>query len=147
MILFMTLAGGFNLWNFNLMKLSDLGMMFWMWTFFSWIISNYLSGYVAAKISKATKSGDGALHGLVIWASACVVGTLSVGVVTGTIFNGILIPISSSTMLLGAFIGDSIGLLAALIGGVNGAKSELRLFERLERRLAERKTIEPVFGN
>ncbi len=146
MILFMTLAGGFGLWRFDIMELPELGPAFWMWTFVSWILSNYLSGYVAATAARSMKTRDGLLHGLVIWASVCVIGTLAIGVITGAIFNGILVPVTSTVMFWGAFIGDAMGLGAAMLGGLKAVTTEALLSGREETMRTGKETkLEPAF--
>jgi len=149
MILFMFLAGGFELWKFDLREIDRLGLGFWMWSFVAWAISNYFGAYTAGVAAPAKGSGNGMLHGFVVWAIASVVGMMFVGIITGSIFNGLLLPVTSDFILWGALVCDIIALGSAFRGGIGGSNKELTEPEpepEPELRHNDRRT-EPAFGH
>jgi hypothetical protein len=119
MVVLMSLAGGFGLWEFNLHQLSDLGTGFWVWALTSWVICVYAGGFLASTISRFTDRRDGVIQGVVIWAAACVSGCLFLAYTTQTAEH-----VMSRGMLWGGFLGDSLALVAAILGGIAGSNSE-----------------------
>lgn len=142
MILLMILAGGFGLWTFNLSELSQASTTFWVWAFLAWTISLYISGFVASISSRSVTRRDGALHGFITWASACVLGCIFLAVTAGSMFTTMTIP-----QFWGSFVGDTIALGAAVLGGIQSSKGELKAEDREEKEFAAHQTkLRPAFG-
>ncbi|MGZ6478852.1 MAG: hypothetical protein ACXWQE_06100 [Bdellovibrionales bacterium] len=148
MILLMLIAAGFELWKFDVDEIQGLGVGFWFWSFAAWAISNYVGAYTAAMASHSRESRDGMLHGFVVWASASVLGMIFIGVVSGSIFQGVLLPIPSNFMLWGAVVCDLIAMALAFRGGVSGSIKELKAWAPEERAPDhESQRAEPAFGH
>jgi hypothetical protein len=148
MILFMLLAAALGFWNFDVTEIDSLGTGFWLWSFAAWIVSNYLGAYTASIASRSTESSNGMLQGFVIWASVSVIGMVFIGIVSGSIFSGVLLPAPSEFVLWGAFACDFIALGSAFRGGVSGSIREMRAQaseERIPNRESQR--TEPAFGH
>lgn len=142
MILLMILAGGFGLWTFNLSELSQASTAFWIWSFAAWTISLYISGFVASISSRSITRRDGALHGFVTWTSACVLGCLFLAVAAGGMLSTMTIP-----QFWGSFVGDAIALSAAVLGGIQGSKRELKAEDREEKEFAaHQEKLRPAYG-
>ncbi|MBK8204954.1 MAG: hypothetical protein IPK68_22520 [Bdellovibrionales bacterium] len=142
MILLMILAGGFGLWTFNFSELSQASTAFWVWAFVAWTISLYISGYVASISSRSITRRDGALHGFITWASACVLGCLFLAVAAGS-----MLATMTPTMFWGSFLGDAIALGAAVLGGIQGSRGELQAEDREEKEIvAHDAKLRPAFG-
>jgi uncharacterized BrkB/YihY/UPF0761 family membrane protein len=121
MVLLMTLAGALGLWEFNIRQMGDLGTGFWVWGLVSWVVSVFVGAYLSSVSSRSVDPRDGVIHGAVVWAAACVLGCLFLSyTMLGTEH------VMSRGMLLGAFLGDSLALGAAVLGGLLGSKSEVR---------------------
>lgn len=124
-ILLMTIAAAFGVWNFNVAEVSNLGATFWLWGFGAWIASVFVGAYLAAVASRSMTRRDGLIHGFTLWAVTCALGCLGIAIGTGRIFN-FMAEGASRGMHWGAFVGDALGLIAALYGGVLGARSEAK---------------------
>lgn len=147
MMLFLTLGGGLGLWNLDLSELPRQGAGFWIWAFASWIVSLFISSYVAASASRSVKDRDGALHGFIIWAASCVLGCALLAVTTGKIFGGLPGNVTSP-MIFAVFVGDLIALGAALFGGIKGASYESQFKPTEEKRkTTEGRKFEQAFAN
>ena len=137
MVALMTLAGGFGIWKFDLTEIPNLGAGFWGWAFLSWIFSLYVSGYVVAVASRSISIRDGALHGFVTWASACVTGCLfMVAAATGRLFDGFSYAEMPKVLFWGLFISEVLALGGAVLGGIQGANGEMLAEEEEEKYLA-----------
>jgi uncharacterized BrkB/YihY/UPF0761 family membrane protein len=121
MSVLMALAGGLGLWEFDLHQISDLGTGFWAWALAAWILSVYAGGFLASTVSRSVDRRDGVIQGVVTWAAACVFGCLFL-----VYFTQAAEHVMSRGMLWGAFLGDSLALGGAILGGLAGSKSEVK---------------------
>lgn len=140
MILSLALAGGLGLWSFDITELPTSGPVFWVWVLSSWVVSIYISSYVAAISSRSTTGRDGRLHGFLTWAFACVTGCALI-----VYYGGALMP--SPMLTFGAFIADLIALGGAIIAGGSAARSENKAETREDKEASLRKRpLEQVFA-
>lgn len=95
-----------------------------IWTSISLVLSAFVGGYVAARMSGMSRLADGILHGLVAWGVSTVVFafliTTSVGAVLGGAFS-----------LIGSSARTVAGGVAATAGGVAGSESAQNQLESL----------------
>lgn len=147
MILFMALAGALGLWRFEFAELPQAGAGFWIFAFLAWIVSLYISGYVAAIIGRAVNARDGAVHGFITWGSACVFGCGLLTLIAGRVFGGMLIEFTVG-MYWGVFIGDLLAVGAAIYGGVRASRIEAKVEQAEEKEWAATHggKLEPAFG-
>lgn len=129
MILLMSLAAAFGLWQFDMVALPQLGTAFWTWASAAWIISLAAGGYISALASRSVAVRDGLIHGFVTWASGCVVGCFFLIVTMGAIYVGQ----NTVPAFWGAFIGNALSLGAAVAAGAAGARVEAK-YESIEKR-------------
>jgi hypothetical protein len=122
MVLFTALGGALGLWHFDLAEMPDIGGGFLTFSLVAWAVSIFVSGFVAAFAGRAESVKEGALHGFVTWAAACIVGCGFLAIASGMVVGGGLAH-ASSTMLWGAFLGDLAALGAGIWGGMRGAKT------------------------
>lgn len=126
MILFLSIVGAFGLWRYDFTNMSQLGLGFYFLAYTAWIVSLFVGGCVAAFVSRSASPLDGALHGLVLWASACVSGCLFLAMMTGSVFGGFLSGETTTGTLWGVFLVNVVALSASIIGGYAGSRAEAK---------------------
>jgi hypothetical protein len=125
-LLSLLLAGGMGIWRLDMYEVPRLGPAFWLWSFLSWGLSVYAGGYVAALVSRSNTQLDGAIHGLLVWAASCFVGSLLLLVAAGSQLSGIPEKFTAP-ILWGFFVADLTALAMGIFGGTAGATSESRI--------------------
>lgn len=126
MLLLMLLAGGMGVWGFDLSKIPQMGAVFWAWSFISWGLSLYASGYIVAIVSRSANQFDGIVHGILVWATSCFLGSIFLLVFAGNLLANLPENLASP-ILWGFFVADLTALGTAVVGGVNGATSEAKI--------------------
>lgn len=130
--LLMMLAGGVGLWRpgiLNATALSGAGSGLAIWAGGSLIIAAFMGGFVAAVASRSVTAEDGLLNGLLAWATACLTGAvlactwLMTALATGIAKLDVVTAMDNS-MMLAFFAADTLALIAAVIGGIWGARQE-----------------------
>ncbi|MGZ3737908.1 MAG: hypothetical protein ACXVB9_00945 [Bdellovibrionota bacterium] len=126
LFLLSTLAGGLGLWEFKLLGPRDFDSGFWISSSLVWIVSSYCGGFVAALSSRPESLREGVFHGLLTWASACVLGCTVVAIVMRDVF-GTDLWVATPATLLATFFGNLFALSASLLGGRQGALYESKI--------------------
>ncbi len=106
------LAIGFTWWSPE--SAGDLSLATGLWTLGSWIVSLFIGAMVAGRLAGILTRGDGALHGLVVWAGSVVIAGFlllgGVGFLAGTAFD---------------LLGRTVSATASIaISGVTGLASQ-----------------------
>lgn len=100
------IAVGFSWWSPE--SVSSFGTVAGVWTVVSWIVALFIGALVAGRLAGILTRGDGALHGLVIWAGSTLIAAFmlvgGMGFLAGTAFD-----------LLGRTVGATA---SAAVGGV-----------------------------
>jgi hypothetical protein len=134
----MTLGGGLGLWSLGRLEATEgprLGAGLAVWAVVSWVLSALLGGFVAALSARSPLRRDGLLQGLVTWAGACLLGGILACVwFMSAISSGLLSPwlvegLRGPGVMWAFFIADALAVVAALFGGLLGARLEARRFE------------------
>jgi hypothetical protein len=129
MLLLEALAGGFNLWRFDISELPRLSGGFWLFATVAWVVSSFLGAYVSSMVGRSVHSRDGLLHGVITWASAAILAyaltVLSLGNLWAENFGD-----TAPAYLFAIFFGDLFALGAALLGGRQGAAAEAKMVRR-----------------
>jgi len=126
------LAGGVGLWRPGILDaaaMSNAGSLLALWLGPSLVIAGFLGGFIAAVASRSISAEDGLLHGLLAWATACITAAvlgctwfmtaLATGVAKLEVVNAM-----DNRMMLAFVVADTLALIAALIGGLWGARQE-----------------------
>lgn len=115
------------------------GLLLWM--LLSVVVTMFLGGWVATITSRSPERRDGLLHGLVTWAAASLIGLFLVGGVLREMVGGALSFVSFSELarprtedlavgFWGLFATLVVSLIAALLGGLAGSRSEAQKLGR-----------------
>lgn len=125
-LLSVTLAGSLGFWEFRLFGLPRLFSGFWICSTLGWAVACYCGGFVAAFGAGSSSARDGLLHGFVTWSAACAV---AYGIVFFALRLAFVSELSESTPagLFSVFVGNLLGLVFSLAGGLHGALYERRL--------------------
>jgi hypothetical protein len=129
LFLFATLAGGLGFWEFSLSGPPQLNNGFWITSSIAWILSSFGGAFVAATVGRSESVRDGALHGVVAWASACVLGASLFSATSGDVFGNTLTG-ATPAALFSTFFGNALALVASLAGGRRAARYEAMLSRR-----------------
>ncbi|MGZ3787118.1 MAG: hypothetical protein ACXVLQ_01275 [Bacteriovorax sp.] len=142
MFLFMSFAGGLGLWNLRISEISNQGMRFWIWTLLGSTVSHYAGGYASAVASRSTAERDGKIHGLITWASICVLSCAVIAYYSESIFGR-----NIALMSWGLFSSSALAMAAAIWGGIQGVHSEVRTEEKEKKEQSSRRPkFEPAYG-
>jgi hypothetical protein len=97
------------------------GTGFWISAGLAWATSVFIGSALASRVSRSQSPTDGLIHGLVVWAGAYLGfgGFTILAVALENPFGA-----GRSPLVLGGFISDALGLVAALFGGFVGARWE-----------------------
>jgi hypothetical protein len=134
-MVFMALAAGFGLWNFDIHGYQIMRPTIWLFTYAATSISLFAGAYSGAIASRTTAPRDGRLTGFLIWS---FVNVLICFFIYSQIVDFAIYDIDQS-MYMAAFLGQCFAAIAAVAGGAMGAKSE-GLFE--ERQLETKRVLE-----
>ena len=126
------LAGGLGLWRPGILDaaaMSNSSSLLALWLGSSLIIAGFVGGFVASTASRSITTEDGFLHGLLTWAIACIsasvlgcvwfMSALATGIAKLEVVNAM-----DNRMMLAFVVADTLALIAALIGGLWGARQE-----------------------
>jgi hypothetical protein len=128
----------------------DAGAGLVAWAALSWIVAASIGGFVSAVTARATDRRDGLLHGLATWATACAVaGVASCAWFMSATSTGLasrdLASVFWTRGTFGSFfVADLLALIAALVGGSLGVRSENRISGGAEVKPEERAPQPPV---
>lgn len=128
------MAIGFSWWSPD--SAGSLGMAAGIWMILSWILALFIGAMVTGRLAGILTRGDGALHGLVIWAGATVVAAFmlvgGVGFLAGTAFDllGRAVGATASAAVTGVTQLASTGISEA--GGLDYGSLQSRIQELLE---------------
>ncbi len=95
-----------------------------IWTSISLVLSAFVGGYVAARMSGLTRLADGMMHGLVAWSISTLVFAFIITTTVGSIVGG-------AFSLLGQGAKAAAGGAAATAGGVSGSPGAQTQLESL----------------
>jgi hypothetical protein len=138
--LLMMLAGGLGLWRLGILNaaaVSKMNLDLAAWAGMALILAAFVGGYVAAIASRSLTVEDGLLHGLLVWATACLTGAIlactwmMTALATG-IANLDAVNAMDNRMMLAFFVADALALGAALLGGRLGARQEAHRLRTLQ---------------
>ena len=149
--LFVALGGGFGLLpigpQIDAESVRQAGGGLVVWAALSWAAASFLGAFLSAVGARATVRRDGLLHGIATWAVACAAaGLLScIWLMSAISMELVDRDLIRAFWSRGAFwsyvIADVLALIAAVVGGLLGARSEDRAPGRAER---SRGGIRPV---
>lgn len=103
-----------------------------LWALVSWLIAISAGSFVAARVGRANRPRDGALYGIVTWATACVAaGVIACTWYMAAVGVGIVSPeFGDALMTRGAFAAffaaDVLAIGAALVAGTLATRAERR---------------------
>lgn len=132
----MVLGAGLGAWQYpgilDAEAVQNVGGGFYVCVTASLAIAAFGGGFLASVAGRSSTARDGILHGVVTWATACFSGAilgciwfmsaLSVGLAT----SDVAAPLAASAPMIGFFIADALAFAAALVGGLFGARSEVK---------------------
>ena len=138
-------SGGFGNWGvqqWDAASIERMGTWFVVWGAIAWLIAAFVGGYVAAMLQRPESERDGALLGFLSGAFASFGATifgaalLFVAISTGMATRDLGFAIDARMLPLA--IGDLLALLAAMLGGLYGVRSEARVRARVTVRMESR---------
>lgn len=132
----MVLGAGLGVWQFpgilDAEAVRNAGGGVYVWGTASLAIAAFGGGFLASVAGRSPSARDGILHGVVTWATACFSGAilscvwfmsaLKVGLATTDVSTVLM----ASATMSGFFIADALAFGAALVGGLFGARSEVK---------------------
>ena len=127
--LLLMLAGSFGWWPLFGERL-ELGAPFAVFAIAAWVASAFAGGYAAAVISRSVEGRDGIVHGLVTWATACVSATIAARIYVVLALAVKLVELDTirafdaPRIMAAFFLADALALIAAIVGGIAGSRSE-----------------------
>lgn len=101
-----------------------------LWAALSMLISAFIGGYVAARMSGLKRKVDGVLHGAVSWAVTTLLFALLATSVTGSLLSGIFNTVGPNMTRSSAGASSAVG---AMLKGQLGANVEQAAVQRLQR--------------
>lgn len=117
-----------------------IGMGLGIWFIVLTIISMYVGGWVAGRMSGLTRAHEGALHGFVTWAAVTLVGVYLVSATAGSVLNmgtrllGQVMPLDNETIseLKSATSqgGTGTSMQGSAAGGSDSVQQEIRNLEQ-----------------
>lgn len=143
------LAIGFSWWTPG--SVGSLSMAAGIWSIVSWIVALFLGALVAGRLAGILTRGDGALHGLVIWAGSTLIAAFmligGVGFLAGTAFDllGRAVGATASAAVTGVTDLATTGL--SQVGDVDYGSLEddiQRILEETENPALQPDTLEAV---
>jgi hypothetical protein len=102
-----------------------------LWAGLSMLISSFIGGYVAARMSGLKRKVDGVLHGAVSWAVTTLLFTVLATSVSGTLLSGIFSNIGPSMMRNNTANGDTAA--GAFLKGQIGGNIDAATLQQLQR--------------
>lgn len=134
--LLMSLAAALGVWTFSFEEFATPDSEnIWTAALISWVISMFVGAYMSSMSGRSITSGDGILHGLTTWAASTVVSYIFIVLAFGSFLLLSFAPWS-------AFLSGAVALAMSILGGVLGARSEVKV-ERKREIAATR----PALGN
>jgi len=137
MLLMMSLAGGFGLWTFDLLEFGVVGNGFWIWSFFSWVMSVSGGAFLAAITARKSSRWSGQIHGITTWAGVIVAVSVFMSFGTGRLLR-FAEEVSSLNVFWVVFLGNAAALLSAIIVGGLGARLSAGMTSSRDRASRER---------
>ena len=125
MLLFMLLIAAFGIWDLRLSELTASGLFFWILASAIWIVSLFLGSFIASTASRAQTISDGTLNAVATWAGSCMFLGFIIEWLAPTILQMLLVDATVQFFLI-AFVADIVGLGFGVLGGVMGARFELK---------------------
>lgn len=120
MTLFLMLAGGLGLWNFDFLEVYLMGPAFWTFASVAWLLSLYAGSFVSSSLEQSLTEREGGVHGFLVWSVVVVLGYFMVSYMEGNIFYALSQSVASP-ILLGMFICNLVAMGISIMGGMNGA--------------------------
>ena len=108
----------------------QLGAGFAVYVVAAWAVSALVAGYTAASVSRSVERRDGIAHGVVTWATAVLGATIAARLWIVLALAVKLVDIATvrafdaPRLMLAFFLADALALIAAVIGGIAGSRTE-----------------------